>query len=78
VVKQSNNQSKSKPCYMVGSMREDITVSAMGREMPLSISGLADGCIGVSLWFDTYKNAEAYRSGEEEIIPGTYKPKEKS
>lgn len=38
----------------------DITVSIMGQNKTLPCSDLADGCIGVSLWFDTMENAVAY------------------
>lgn len=55
----------SKKLYMVSAIKETAVVSAMGIKKELSFSSLADGCVGVSLWFDTEENAKKYAPGAE-------------
>jgi hypothetical protein len=77
----TNNQSnepenREQIAYMVNSIKSDITVSVMGQNKTLPCSDLADGCIGVSLWFDTMENASAYGEDGDYISPGTYEQRQ--
>lgn len=77
----TNNQSnepenREQTAHMVNSIKPDITVSVMGQEKTLPCSDLADGCIGVSLWFDTLENAVAYGEDGDVITHGTYKQRQ--
>ena len=62
--------------HMVNSIKQTVSVTVLGKEVELSLSDLADGCIGVSLWFDTEENAIAWADNEDTITEATYKPKE--
>ena len=59
--------------YMVNSIKQDVTINAMGKEVNLPLSDLADGCIGVSLWFDTKKHALEWAQDGDVISEATYK-----
>ncbi len=69
------NTSKAKEAHMVSTITQTLTVSAMGKEVELPLKDLADGCIGVSLWFDTLENAVAYAGDGDEIKKATYEAK---
>ena len=62
----------SKEAHMVATIRQTLTVSVMGKSLELPLSDLADGCIGVSLWFDTLENAVEYAEDGDEIKKATY------
>ncbi len=49
---------------MVQLMKPTITVSSFGMEKPLECSDIADGCVGISLWFDSEENAKKW-GGED-------------
>jgi len=66
----------SKEAHMVATIRQTLTVSVMGKSLELPLSDLADGCIGVSLWFDTMENAVAYGEDGDVITQGTYKQRQ--
>lgn len=69
---------EEKTAHMVNSIKQDITVSVMGKHIDLPCSDLADGCIGVSLWFDTLENAVAYGEDGDHISHATYEPRKLS
>ncbi len=68
---------EEKEMYLVNSMKQTLTVVAMGIERDLPLKGVAEGCIGVSLWFDTLEHAKAWGGDDAEITVGKYKKKEK-
>lgn len=72
----SNTENREQTAHMVNSIKPDITVSIMGQNKTLPCSDLADGCIGVSLWFDTMENAVAYGEDGDVITQGTYKQRQ--
>lgn len=74
----TTSNKESKEAHMVGTITRTITVSVMGKEVELPLKDLADGCIGVSLWFDTLENAVAYAGDGDEIKKATYEPKVRS
>ncbi len=64
-----------KVAYLVSTLATDAQISVFGIKNSVGLSGLAEGCVGVSLWFDTRKHAEEYlgEEGDKEIIlSGTY------
>ena len=67
--------SSNKEAYMVSTIIRTLTVSVMGKDVELPLKDSADGCIGVSLWFDTLENAVAYAGDGDEIKKATYEPK---
>ena len=54
--------------YMVKTIKQELTASVYGREVPLSLKDAADGCIGVSLWFDTIEHALDYADNDPGLI----------
>lgn len=66
----------NKTAYMVDSIKVNATVNVMGKEIQLPLSDLADGCIGVSLWFDTIEHATEWADDNDKISTATYEPKE--
>jgi len=66
---------KKKEAYMVSTITQTLTVSIMGKEVELPLKDLADGCIGVSLWFDTLEDAVEYAGDGDEIKKAIYEPK---
>jgi hypothetical protein len=64
---------KYKRAFMVSSIKQTATVDVWNQKVELPFSGLADGCVGVSLWFDTLENALAYTDNDgTEIQAGQY------
>lgn len=55
------------PAYMVHAIKQELYVQVMGQRVPLTVAGLADGCIGVSLWFDTLAHAAEYGGPEAKL-----------
>ena len=69
----SENATKSlTDAWLVGSLKQTVYVSVLGREVPLEVKDLADGCVGVSLWFDTLEHATEYAGDKDEILKGQY------
>lgn len=58
--------------YMVNSIKQDVTISVVGKEVNLPLCDLADGCIGVSLWFDTKEHALEWGQDGDVISEATY------
>ncbi len=58
--------------YMVNLITQKVTVSVMGKELDLPLKDLADGCIGVSLWFDSLDNAKAWATDGDFISEANY------
>lgn len=63
---------------MVNSIKQDVTIIAMGKEVDLPLKDLADGCIGVSLWFDTRKHALEWAEVGDVISEATYEKRKDS
>ena len=53
--------------YMAHTVKETLAVEIMGKTKQLPLSDVADGCIGVSLWFDTYDNAAKWAGKSTKI-----------
>ena len=49
---------KIEKIYLAPKLKQNIAVSVMGREVELPCKDLADGCVGVSLWFEDEKSAK--------------------
>lgn len=43
--------------YLVSLLKTKLSISVLGKEIPLEVKDIADGCVGVSLWFDTFEHA---------------------
>lgn len=56
--------------YMVNSIKKELTVSVLGTDRDLPLKDLADGCIGVSLWFDNIEHAKKWAEDENTISVG--------
>lgn len=70
-----SNKTPLKTAYMVNTIKQDVTVMVMGQEKQLPLKDLADGCIGVSLWFDTQEHAIAWAEDGDFISKGNFQPK---
>src|SRR5216684_3777914 len=66
-------QPDSKPvAYMASYIKRSIFVDVMGREIEMPLSGMAEGCVGVSLWFDSVEHAQEWAGDDSEIKMATY------
>lgn len=70
-----DNEELSK-AYMVNSIKQEVTVQVMGGQIDLPLKDLADGCIGVSLWFDTIEHAKEWGADGDIISSATYTPRQ--
>ena len=57
--------------YLVDSLKTTISINVMGKEKQLSCNGLADGCVGISLWFDSEKSAKKYGGKKAYLLTAT-------
>lgn len=70
--KRGGDRGGAAKAYMVNSLKTDITVSVMGKEVDLPVKDIADGCVGVSLWFDSIDSAKDWGQDGDVISAATY------
>lgn len=54
--------------WMVKSIKPEFSVNVLGISKTLTFEGLADGCVGVSLWFKEKEAALDYANGDESLL----------
>lgn len=60
--------------FMVNTIKPQLQVSVLGSITDLSLKDAGDGCIGVSLWFDTLEHALKYADYDTSLVSeATYK-----
>ncbi len=63
-----------KKAYLSGYLKQTLTVGVLGKEVDLDVKGVADGCVGISLWFDTLEHAIEWGGENSNIQVGEYEP----
>lgn len=66
----SNKESKEQ-IVMVQLMKPTITVSTFGINKELPCSDIADGCVGISLWFESEESAKKWGGEDVEFQHAT-------
>ncbi len=69
------SEEPKKVAYFTPYIKQTLTIMVMDVERELPLSDFADGCMGVSLWFDTLEHAQEWAGKEAEIKMATYEVK---
>lgn len=69
---QQTQEQKRRKAYLSQYLKQIVVVSVLGKEVELEVKGIADGCVGISLWFDTLEHAIKWGGDASNILVGEY------